>query len=112
MIDKSRIIAADTAGIAEAISVLRAGGIVAAPTETVYGLAARAADPVAVAKIYVAKGRPSFNPATRPVVFLPPRERRFRRMRSAAPAHSARGLDRPPRRSASSGSKLLGSISA
>ena len=71
MTDKSRIIAADTAarvvaadttGIAEAIAALCAGGIVAVPTETVYGLAARAADPVAVAKIYAAKGRPSFNP--------------------------------------------------
>ena len=41
---------------------LRAGGIVAVPTETVYGLAARAADAAAVARIYAAKGRPSFNP--------------------------------------------------
>lgn len=62
MNDKSRIVAANAAGIAEAIGVLRAGGIVAAPTETVYGLAARAADADAVARIYAAKGRPSFNP--------------------------------------------------
>ena len=62
MTDKSRIIDANPAGIAEAVALLCAGGIVAAPTETVYGLAARAADGVAVAKIYAAKGRPGFNP--------------------------------------------------
>lgn len=62
MTDKSRIRAADDAGIAEAVALLRAGGIVAAPTETVYGLAALAGDASAVAKIYEAKGRPSFNP--------------------------------------------------
>lgn len=62
MSDKSRIRAADDAGIAEAVATLNAGGIVAAPTETVYGLAARASDAAAVAKIYEAKGRPSFNP--------------------------------------------------
>ncbi|MFM9841489.1 MAG: L-threonylcarbamoyladenylate synthase, partial [Dongiaceae bacterium] len=62
MTSKSRIIAADAAGIAEAITVLNAGGIVAVPTETVYGLAARAGDGAAVARIYAAKGRPSFNP--------------------------------------------------
>lgn len=38
------------------------GGLVILPTETVYGLAANAADPIAVAAIYEAKGRPSFNP--------------------------------------------------
>jgi L-threonylcarbamoyladenylate synthase len=62
MTDKSRIIAANAQGIAEAAAILNAGGIVAVPTETVYGLAARASDAVAVARIYEAKGRPSFNP--------------------------------------------------
>lgn len=62
MEDNSRILAASPAAIAQAIAILHAGGIVAAPTETVYGLAARAADPLAVAKIYAAKGRPAFNP--------------------------------------------------
>lgn len=62
MDDKSRIIAANAQGIATAIAALNAGEIVAAPTETVYGLAARAADATAVARIYAAKGRPSFNP--------------------------------------------------
>ncbi len=48
--------------IAEAAAVIRAGGCVAVPTETVYGLAANATDSRAVAGIYEAKGRPSFNP--------------------------------------------------
>lgn len=48
--------------IARAADVLRAGGIVAVPTETVYGLAARADSDEAVARIYRAKGRPDFNP--------------------------------------------------
>jgi L-threonylcarbamoyladenylate synthase len=52
----------DGAGIAEAASILRQGGVVAIPTETVYGLAADATNPLAVAKIYAAKGRPAFNP--------------------------------------------------
>ena len=42
--------------------MLRAGGLVAFPTETVYGLGADALDPVAVGRIYEAKGRPAFNP--------------------------------------------------
>ena len=45
-----------------AANILRDGGLVGLPTETVYGLAARADDAAAVAKIYAAKGRPSFNP--------------------------------------------------
>lgn len=53
---------ADATGIAEAAQVIVAGGTVAVPTETVYGLAARADDDVAVAGIYRAKGRPDFNP--------------------------------------------------
>ncbi len=48
--------------IAQAASVLRGGGLVAFPTETVYGLGADAGSDVAVAKIYAAKARPSFNP--------------------------------------------------
>lgn len=49
-------------GIEEAAAVIRAGGLVGLPTETVYGLAADAANPAAVAAIYAAKGRPHFNP--------------------------------------------------
>jgi len=48
--------------IARAASLLRAGELVAIPTETVYGLAANALDPAAVAKIFAAKGRPQDNP--------------------------------------------------
>lgn len=46
----------------EAAEVLQNGGLVAFPTETVYGLGANALDPVAVKKVYTAKGRPSDNP--------------------------------------------------
>jgi tRNA threonylcarbamoyl adenosine modification protein (Sua5/YciO/YrdC/YwlC family) len=51
-----------TAAVAQAAAMIRAGGLVAVPTETVYGLAADATDAQAVAGIYAAKGRPSFNP--------------------------------------------------
>lgn len=50
------------ADIQHAIRVLKAGGLVAIPTETVYGLAANAFDPEAVIKIFEAKKRPFFNP--------------------------------------------------
>lgn len=49
-------------GIARAAEVLRAGGLVAFPTETVYGLGGDARDDRAVARIFDAKGRPRFNP--------------------------------------------------
>ena len=48
--------------IKEAAEILSSGGLVAFPTETVYGLGANALDPEAVAKVYEAKGRPSDNP--------------------------------------------------
>jgi L-threonylcarbamoyladenylate synthase len=48
--------------IEDAVRALREGGLVILPTETVYGLAADAANPRAVAAVYEAKGRPSFNP--------------------------------------------------
>lgn len=51
----------DTA-IAHAATLILSGGMVALPTETVYGLAADATNGAAVARIYAAKGRPSFNP--------------------------------------------------
>ena len=62
MTGKSQLISADPMGIAASADVLRAGGLVAVPTETVYGLAARADSAPAVAQIYRAKGRPDFNP--------------------------------------------------
>lgn len=48
--------------IDQAAKILREGGTVAFPTETVYGLGANALDPAAVAKIFVAKGRPAWDP--------------------------------------------------
>jgi L-threonylcarbamoyladenylate synthase len=56
------VVPADDAAITAAAQLLRAGQIVAIPTETVYGLAADAQNPEAVARIYAAKGRPDFNP--------------------------------------------------
>jgi len=50
------------AAIAQAAQILRSGGLVALPTETVYGLGANALDPVAVARIFAAKQRPSWDP--------------------------------------------------
>jgi len=55
-------LAPDSTGIARTAQILRDGGLVAVPTETVYGLAARADSEEAVAQIFAAKGRPSFNP--------------------------------------------------
>lgn len=52
----------ERAVIERAAGVLRDGGLVAFPTETVYGLGADARDPAAIARIYAAKGRPSTNP--------------------------------------------------
>ncbi len=49
-------------GIEEAAEIIRRGGLVAFPTETVYGLGGNALDPAASRKIYAAKGRPSDNP--------------------------------------------------
>jgi L-threonylcarbamoyladenylate synthase len=56
------ILPASDDSIARAAEVLREGGLVAFPTETVYGLGADAASARATARIYEAKGRPSFNP--------------------------------------------------
>ena len=59
---KTPILPAGEAAVAAAARVLAEGGLVAFPTETVYGLGADAANPAAVARIYQAKGRPAFNP--------------------------------------------------
>lgn len=58
----TRLMAAGTEAIQAAAAVLHAGGLVALPTETVYGLGADATSGEAVARIYEAKARPSFNP--------------------------------------------------
>jgi L-threonylcarbamoyladenylate synthase len=57
-----RLLAADDAEILEAARVLVSGGLVAFPTETVYGLGALAADEEAVGRIFAAKGRPRHHP--------------------------------------------------
>ncbi len=58
----ARVLGVSPAALDEAARVILAGGLVAVPTETVYGLAADATNGAAVAAIYTAKGRPSFNP--------------------------------------------------
>lgn len=58
----TRLVPAGNEAFARAAEVLRAGGLVAFPTETVYGLGAAAFDGGAVADLYAAKGRPAFNP--------------------------------------------------
>ncbi|MDK9695652.1 MAG: L-threonylcarbamoyladenylate synthase [Siculibacillus sp.] len=63
------------AAIAAAVTALSAGHLVGLPTETVYGLGADATDGRAVAAIYAAKGRPSFNPLIAHVPDLPAAER-------------------------------------
>jgi L-threonylcarbamoyladenylate synthase len=75
------MLSADAGGIARAAALLAGGGLVAVPTETVYGLAADATNDRAVARIFAAKGRPRFNPlivhvpdldAVRRIADLPP----------------------------------------
>jgi L-threonylcarbamoyladenylate synthase len=58
----TQMIAASPAAVADAARCLKQGGLVAFPTETVYGLGADASNAGAVARLYWAKGRPSFNP--------------------------------------------------
>lgn len=59
---RTEVLPCDEAGISQAARLIRAGHPVAVPTETVYGLAADATSDEAVARIYEAKGRPTFNP--------------------------------------------------
>jgi L-threonylcarbamoyladenylate synthase len=58
----TRVLKADSAAVGEAVRCLAAGGLVAFPTETVYGLGADATNGQAIARLYEAKGRPAFNP--------------------------------------------------
>jgi L-threonylcarbamoyladenylate synthase len=58
----TRVLGADAAAIGEAARCLAAGGLIAFPTETVYGLGADAGNGRAIARLYEAKGRPAFNP--------------------------------------------------
>jgi L-threonylcarbamoyladenylate synthase len=66
----TRLAAASPGSIAEAGACLRAGGLVAMPTETVYGLAADATSDAAVAAIFAAKERPAINPLIAHVLSL------------------------------------------
>ena len=59
---KTQILPASEAATAAAARALAEGGLVGFPTETVYGLGADASNPLAVARLYQAKGRPAFNP--------------------------------------------------
>jgi L-threonylcarbamoyladenylate synthase len=59
---KTPVLPAGEAAVAAAVACLASGGLVGFPTETVYGLGADAGNPEAVARLYLAKGRPSFNP--------------------------------------------------
>ena len=59
---KTQILPAGEAAVAVAARILAEGGLVAFPTETVYGLGADATNPAAIAHLYQAKGRPAFNP--------------------------------------------------
>jgi L-threonylcarbamoyladenylate synthase len=58
----TQILPANEAAVAEAALCLSQGGLVAFPTETVYGLGADATNPAAITRLYQAKGRPAFNP--------------------------------------------------
>ncbi|MCB0751821.1 MAG: threonylcarbamoyl-AMP synthase, partial [Ignavibacteriae bacterium] len=57
-----KLLEATTENINSAVQVLKDGGLVAFPTETVYGIGANGFDPIAVAKIFEVKKRPAFNP--------------------------------------------------
>jgi tRNA threonylcarbamoyl adenosine modification protein (Sua5/YciO/YrdC/YwlC family) len=67
----TRVSRADAAAVGDAVRCLKAGGLVAFPTETVYGLGADATDGKAIARLYEAKGRPAFNPLISHVADLP-----------------------------------------
>ena len=58
----TQILPAGEAAVRSAARCIAAGGLVAFPTETVYGLGADATNPAAIARLYQAKGRPAFNP--------------------------------------------------
>jgi L-threonylcarbamoyladenylate synthase len=60
------------ANVSAAAAILRAGGLVGMPTETVYGLAAKADDPAAIARVFAAKARPFLDPLIVHVLALDP----------------------------------------
>jgi len=80
---ETRILPASDTGVSQAVRILRAGGLVAFPTETVYGLGADATNDRAVAGIFSAKSRPVFNPLIIHVADMPT-ARRFALFNHAA----------------------------
>src|ERR1700680_3010465 len=73
----TRVSRADAAAVGYAVRCLEAGGLVAFPTETVYGLGADATSGLAIARLYEAKGRPALgSPPAGPRPSPPPRRRR------------------------------------
>ena len=89
-----RVLSADADGIAEAAERLRAGALVAFPTETVYGLGGDATRDAAVARIYEAKSRPEFNPL---IVHLPDARRCVRWCTGRTPRRRWRSRSGPAR---------------
>lgn len=81
--------AIDREVIRRAADVIRKGGLVAFPTETVYGLGANALDPLAVRRIFEAKGRPAFNP----LIVHVARPEEVRRLSASWPREVARLAD-------------------
>src|SRR6516225_3605036 len=67
----THVLKPDAAGLDAAARMLAAGGLVAFPTETVYGLGADATNGEAIARLYAAKGRPAFNPLIAHVASAP-----------------------------------------
>src|SRR5690606_39820635 len=92
----ARVIAADRNGIATAAAHLRAGGLVAFPTETVYGLGAAAGDPRAVARVFAAKGRPRGHPPIGHLRAAPAPWQWARRDAPAEPRADPAPADAPP----------------
>ena len=106
------VVAADAGAITRATALLRAGALVAFPTETVYGLGADARSDAAVAAIFAAKGRPAVNPL---IVHYPSAEAAAEDAVFDARAHRLAGRFWPgpltlvlPRRGESAVSRLVG----
>src|SRR5271170_2021009 len=85
-----RVVRATQQEIDAAVTALRDGELVAFPTETVYGLGANAADPLAVRRIFLAKGRPE----THPVIVHLDSPRYLHRWVSEVPASAQRLAER------------------
>src|SRR5215470_854073 len=86
----ANVLIPDSPAIANAARILRAGGLVAFPTETVYGLGANALDERAVARVFEVKGRPRFDPL---IVHIPDVER-ARELAAAFPREAERLAER------------------